>query len=126
MPRGGARETIEKTACSPDNRRRSGRRNTTVLVWQCMPAVVWLFAALAAFDLSLWGYDGQCREAQVVCVYTCSTFFFFKSSGGWVKIKLGSHTSTYQIHVVFRFNPRSRCNSSSRCCYRAREHVDPT
>ena len=25
---------------------------------------------------------------------------------------------------VFRFNPRSRCNSSSRCCYRAREHVD--
>ena len=31
----------------------------------------------------------------------------------------------YQIHVVFRFNPRSRCNNSSRCCYRAREHVDP-
>ena len=30
----------------------------------------------------------------------------------------------YQIHV-FRFNPRSRCNSSSRCCYRARENVDP-
>ena len=24
---------------------------------------------------------------------------------------------------MFRFNPRSRCNSSSRCCYRAREHV---
>ena len=23
------------------------------------------------------------------------------------------------------FNPRSSCNSSSRCCYRAREHVDP-
>ena len=22
---------------------------------------------------------------------------------------------------VFRFNPRSRCNNSSRCCYRARE-----
>ena len=30
----------------------------------------------------------------------------------------------YQIHV-FRFNPRSRCNSSSRCWYRAREHVAP-
>ena len=28
-------------------------------------------------------------------------------------------------NVVFRFNPRSRCNSNSRCCYRAREHVDP-
>ena len=27
---------------------------------------------------------------------------------------------------MFRLNPRSRCNSSSRCCYRAREHVDPT
>ena len=26
---------------------------------------------------------------------------------------------------MFRFNPRSRCNSSSRCWYRAREHVDP-
>ena len=38
---------------------------------------------------------------------------------------LSSHTSTYQIHVVFRFNPPSRCNNSSRCCYRAREHVDP-
>ena len=38
---------------------------------------------------------------------------------------LNSHTSTYQIHIVFRFNPHSRCNSSSRCCYRAREHVDP-
>ena len=25
---------------------------------------------------------------------------------------------------MFRFNPRSHCNSSSRCCYRAREHVD--
>ena len=24
---------------------------------------------------------------------------------------------------MFRFNPRSRCNRSSRCCYRAREHV---
>ena len=34
-----------------------------------------------------------------------------------------SHTCTDQIHV-FRCNPRSRCNSSSRCCYRAREHVD--
>ena len=29
------------------------------------------------------------------------------------------------IHIVFRFNPRSRCNNSSRCRYRAREHVDP-
>ena len=35
------------------------------------------------------------------------------------------HTSTHQIHVMFRFSPRSRCNSSSRCCYRARVHVDP-
>ena len=25
-----------------------------------------------------------------------------------------------------RLTRRSRCNSSSRCCYRAREHVDPT
>ena len=50
---------------------------------------------------------------------------WFQSSGGWVKYSLSSHTSTYQIHVVFRFNPRSRCNNSSRCCYRAREHVDP-
>ena len=40
-------------------------------------------------------------------------------------LRLSSHTSTYQIHVMFRFKPRSCCNSSSRCCYRAREHVDP-
>ena len=55
-------------------------------------------------------------------------FFLFPSSGRWVKIKLKLphfHVCMYQIHVVFRFNPRSRCNSSSRCCYRAREHVDP-
>ena len=76
--------------------------------------------------------------------------FFQLSSGGWVKshihsfitsyhkddffflaalkheASLSSHTSTYQIHFVFRFHPRSRCNSSSRCCCRAREHVDPT
>ena len=55
-------------------------------------------------------------------------FFLFSSSGGWVKIKLElPHLlpRMYQIHVVFRFNPRSRCNSSSRCWYRAREYVDP-
>ena len=54
-------------------------------------------------------------------------FFLFSSSGGWVKIKLKLphfHVCIYQIHV-FRFNPRSRCNSSSCCWYRAREHVDP-
>ena len=42
-----------------------------------------------------------------------------------IMLRLCSHASMYQIHVVFRFNPRSRCNRSSRCCYRAREHVDP-
>ena len=55
-------------------------------------------------------------------------FFLFSASGGWVKIKLElPHLlpRMYQIHVYFRFNPRSRCNSSSRCWYRAREHVDP-
>ena len=55
-------------------------------------------------------------------------FFLFSASGGWVKIKLElPHllTRMYQTHVVFRFNPRSRCNSNSRCWYRAREHVDP-
>ena len=55
-------------------------------------------------------------------------FFLFSAYGGWVKIKLElPHLlpRMCQIHVVFRFNPRSRCNSSSRCWYRAREHVDP-
>ena len=28
--------------------------------------------------------------------------------------------------MCFNLTRRSRCNSSSRCCYRAREHVDPT
>ena len=56
----------------------------------------------------------HCTRYQVDYV-----FFLFSSSGGWVKIKPSSHTSTmYQIHVVFRFNSRSRCNSSSRCWYR--------
>ena len=53
-----------------------------------------------------------------------SLFFLFSSSGGRVKIKL----ELPHFHVCIRymcFNPRSRCNSSSRCCYRAREHVDP-
>ena len=51
--------------------------------------------------------------------------FLLSASGGWVKIKLELPLllpRMYQIHV-FRFNPRSRCNSSSRCWYRAREHV---
>ena len=55
-------------------------------------------------------------------------FFLFSSSGGWVKIKIKLphfHVCMYHIQVVFRFNPRSRCNSSSRCWYRVREHVDP-
>ena len=39
--------------------------------------------------------------------------FFFKSSGGWVKESLSSHTCTYQIHV-FRFNPCSISSSHSR------------
>ena len=55
-------------------------------------------------------------------------FFLFSASGGWVKIKLElPHLlpPMYQVHVVLRFNPRSRCNCSSRCGYRAREHVDP-
>ena len=29
-------------------------------------------------------------------------------------------------YMCFNLTRRSRCNSSSRCCYRAREHVDPT
>ena len=61
------------------------------------------------------------------CMYrtryqVCFSLFLFSSSGGWVKIKLKLphfHVCMYQIHVVFRFNPRSRCNSSSRCWYRA-------
>ena len=62
------------------------------------------------------------------CVDYAFLFFLFSSSGGWVKIKLElPHLlpRMYQINVVFRFNPRSRCNSSSRCWYRPREHVDP-
>ena len=54
-------------------------------------------------------------------------YYYFFSSGGWIKIKLKLphfHVCIRYINV-FRFNPRSRCNSSSRCCYRAREHVDP-
>ena len=66
----------------------------------------------------------ETRSHNYTLDYTKYFFVFFLSSGGWVKIKLSSHSSTYQIHV-FRFMPRSRCNNSSRCCYRAREHVDP-
>ena len=78
-----------------------------------------------------------CGEMQAVpCGAPSDTAFFFlfpffqlsiKSFGGWVKItlKLPHFHVGYQIRVVFRFNPQSRCNSSSRCCYRAREHVDP-
>ena len=53
-----------------------------------------------------------------------SNFFLNPPTDGY-KYSSSSHTSTYEIHVVFRFYPRSRCNSSSRCCYRARKHVDP-
>ena len=33
--------------------------------------------------------------------------FLFLSAGVWVKKSVNSHTSTYQLHVVFRCNPRS-------------------
>ena len=58
------------------------------------------------------------RVARPFDLYTWGVFRRFLSSGGWVKISLSSHTSTYQIHVLFRFNPRFRCTSSSRCCLR--------
>ena len=48
-------------------------------------------------------------------------FYRFSASGGWVKVNLElPHLlpRMYQIHVVFRFNPRSRGNSSWRCWYR--------
>ena len=49
---------------------------------------------------------------QVNFVDYAFLFFLFSASGGWVKIKLElPHLlpRMYQIHVVFRFNPRSRC-----------------
>ena len=50
-----------------------------------------------------------------------------KIPGGWVKMKL----KLPHFHVRIRYmcvslTRRSRCNSSSRCWYRARKHVDPT
>ena len=51
--------------------------------------------------------------------------FFILRRMGKIKSQAPTLPRMYQIHVVFRFNPRSRCNSSSRCWYRAREHVDP-
>ena len=37
----------------------------------------------------------------------CCLPFFCISSGAWIKLKLKvPHFSTYQIHVVFQFNPR--------------------
>ena len=41
-------------------------------------------------------------------------------------LKISSHTSTYISDTCVNLTRRSRCNSSSRCCYRARGHVDPT
>ena len=59
------------------------------------------------------------NRAYIRC-RTGTSLLLFWSSGGWVKVKLNL---PYQIHIVFRCNPRSRCNNSSCCCYRAREHV---
>ena len=51
----------------------------------------------------------QIVEYQRSFIKRTNTFFFFlffKSSGGWVKIKLlSSHASTYEILVVCQFNP---------------------
>ena len=50
-------------------------------------------------------------------------FFLFSASGGWVKIKLElPHllARMYQIHVCFRFNPRSRCNLGKPSTMKAR------
>ena len=39
----------------------------------------------------------------------------YLSSGGWVKIKsLSSHTSTYQIHVVFRYRTHAPVATTAR------------
>ena len=59
---------------------------------------------IAKFDVIL---------TNTIIINIQSLSLFILSSGGWVKIKLlSSHTSTYQIHVVFRFN---RCPSLT-CC----------
>ena len=57
--------------------------------------------------------ENQCPPFCQICflggVPLCDIFaiFFQKFAGGWVKIKLKlpPHTFTYQIYVVFRFNP---------------------
>ena len=75
-------------------------------------------------------YSGVCTS--VVQVWFCFlpsrrhfvAFFVFYylvylSYGGSVRVKLKLPLFHISDTFVFRFNPRSRCNSSSRCCYRA-------
>ena len=50
-------------------------------------------------------------------------FFLFSDSVGWVKIKLELPLllpRMYQIHVCFRFNPRSRCHLGKSSTMKAR------
>ena len=81
-------------------------------------------ALIAGIVCHIW----QGRTAPGRTRYFCRlrfSLFLLSASGGWVKVRLELQhllPHMYQIHV-FRFNPRSRCNSSSRCWYRAREHV---
>ena len=72
------------------------------------------------FDASRVKINLQKKRFVSVDSPSSSLLFFF---GGWVqKVKL--KPPHFHVSNVFRFNPRSRCNSSSRCCYRACEHVD--
>ena len=86
------------------------------------------FVLAMSFSLYFEMYDNISRDEEVwgwAGRYLCCCLFVFILRRMGKNKALSSHTSTYQIHVVFRFNLRSRCNRSSRCCYRAREHVDP-
>ena len=60
---------------------------------------------------------GACmyRTRYQVC-FSLFSFFILRRMGHF-------HVCMYQIHV-FRFNPRSRCNSSSRCWYRSMLHLE--
>ena len=70
-------------------------------------------------------HSGGCLRPTLffcfVCLFSCFPSF------RWVTTKLRLPRTRYQIHAVSQFiTQRSRCNSGSRCCYRAREHVDPS
>ena len=111
-----------------------------VTPWQLCPRfrgkTTWNYSEIMLKQTTSGGHsnqDPQCTQKLCIPPFLHTIvgsdysyiYIYILSSGGWVKVELKLPLPCIR-YMCFNLSRRSRCNSSSRCCYRAREHVGPT